>query len=92
MSSNNSSKSLWRSIVDFFRARPGVPSAEEWNRRLLIEEAEKAAAAAGLTLRKKVKNPETENDLELKCIDEETDELEELKEHVDDRKIREKFD
>jgi hypothetical protein len=42
--------SLWERIVNYFKARPGCPSPEEFKRMRLKEDAEKAASKAGLCL------------------------------------------
>ncbi|VEN51169.1 unnamed protein product, partial [Callosobruchus maculatus] len=41
-------ESLWQKIVNFFKARPGCPSPDEWKKKALRDKAEKAAKAAGL--------------------------------------------
>nr|CAI5842782.1 unnamed protein product [Callosobruchus analis] len=41
-------ESLWQKIINFFKARPGCPSPDEWKKKALREKAERAAAAAGL--------------------------------------------
>ncbi|KAF2896820.1 hypothetical protein ILUMI_09354, partial [Ignelater luminosus] len=46
----NEEKSLWRRICDYFKPRPDCPKPGEWKQKKLVEDAQKAANAAGLTL------------------------------------------
>ncbi|XP_057662065.1 uncharacterized protein LOC130897305 isoform X2 [Diorhabda carinulata] len=42
--------SIWRRIIDYFKARPNCPPPDEWKKKAAREKAERYAKAAGLCL------------------------------------------